>query len=190
MHRRGTHASTRRAVSPSPASVNVPGAFPERLQQELNRFLRELARRQPLLLFFDDLHWADESTVALLAFLVHRFATDSARILIVAAYRPSIIVAGLHPLLGVTPELRSRGAFREIAVDALSRLEIEQYLSKRFVKHRLSPGLVDAVHKATEGNPLFVVDLVTDLLRRGIVSGARWHMGGGARTSRLELRLA
>jgi predicted ATPase len=117
---------------------SVPAsALPNCLQQELDRFLRELARRHPLLLFFDDLHWADESTVAVLAFLVHRFVTDSARILIVAAYRPSIILAGLHPLLGVAPELRSRGAFGEIVVDALSRLEIERYLSKRFVHHHL-----------------------------------------------------
>ncbi|HEX8117842.1 MAG TPA: serine/threonine-protein kinase, partial [Pyrinomonadaceae bacterium] len=59
----------------------------ERIKRELVAFLQEAARRRPLVLFFDDLHWADASTVDLIAYVATKLA--AMRLLIVATYRPA-----------------------------------------------------------------------------------------------------
>ena len=78
----------------------------ERLKRELSALLQEVSRLQPLVLFFDDLQWADPSTVDLLAFLADRFAV--LRTLIVGTYRPSELRVRKHPLLGLQQELQAR----------------------------------------------------------------------------------
>lgn len=69
-------------------------ASQERLKRELLTFFGELARRQPLVLFLDDLHWADESTIDILSYVATRCSLQ--RILIVGAYRPSDVPTTDH----------------------------------------------------------------------------------------------
>src|SRR5262249_17355949 len=69
-------------------------ASQERLKRELGTFLQELSNVRPLLLFLDDLHWADASTVDLLAYLGGRCARM--RALLVLPYRPTDLALGKH----------------------------------------------------------------------------------------------
>ena len=64
---------------------DAKAASRERMKRELASFLQEVSRIQPLVIFLDDLHWADASTTELLAYLSQRLASD--RVLIVVAYR-------------------------------------------------------------------------------------------------------
>src|SRR5262249_19244051 len=70
-------------------------ASQERLKRELGAFLQELSHLLPLLVFIDDLHWADASTVDLLAYLGGR--CEGMRALLVLTYRPTDLVLGKHP---------------------------------------------------------------------------------------------
>jgi DNA-binding winged helix-turn-helix (wHTH) protein/tetratricopeptide (TPR) repeat protein len=149
---------------------NAAGSAPNGLHGQLSRFVREVTRRAPLVLVLDDLHWSDGSTIALLELLTSRFRVDSTRLLIVAAYRPSVLLADAHPYLALERQLRTRGTAEELALTSLSRVDIEQYVRTRFPQNRLSARFVDAIHRTTEGNPLFLVDLVTDLIRRGVLT--------------------
>src|SRR5206468_12037911 len=62
-------------------------ATQEQLKRELLAFLQELSRLRPLVFFLDDVHWADASTVDLLAYLGARCA--GLRLLVLATYRPT-----------------------------------------------------------------------------------------------------
>jgi predicted ATPase/predicted Ser/Thr protein kinase len=130
----------------------------ERLKRELVALLQEIATRQPLLLFIDDLHWADASTVDLLAYMATQF--EEMRILVVVTYRPSELLLGKHPFQQIKLDLQSRGVCRELPLDFLSRAEIERYLELLFPKHHFPAGFVQMIHTKTEGNPLFMTDLV------------------------------
>src|SRR5262249_37267440 len=77
---------------------------PERMKRELLALLEELSRLRPLVFFLDDVHWADVSTVDLLAYVGARCA--GLRLLLVLTYRPTEMLLGPHPFVSVQVELR------------------------------------------------------------------------------------
>ena len=86
-------------------------ASQECLKRELAAFLEEMARREPTLIFLDDLQWADPSTIDILAYAAPRWASQ--RILIVGAYRQPELLAADHPFLRVKLELQGHDLCRE-----------------------------------------------------------------------------
>ena len=70
-------------------------------------FLQELSRTGPVVLFFDDLQWADVSTVDAIGFLAGKL--DALSVLLVVTYRPSDMLLAKHPFLQIKPDLQARG---------------------------------------------------------------------------------
>jgi serine/threonine protein kinase/predicted ATPase len=150
----------------------------ERLKRELSTLLQEVSRVQPLVLFFDDLHWADASTIDLLAFVADRFETM--RTLVVGTYRASELRLGNHPFLVLQQRLQAHGVCHEIPLQFLSCVEIEHYLGLEFPDHCFPDELLALIFAKTEGSPLFVVDLVRYLRDRGVIGfeQGRWALAG------------
>jgi serine/threonine protein kinase/predicted ATPase len=148
-------------------------ASQERLKRELGVFLQELSRQRPLVVFLDDIHWADPSSVDLLAYLGDR--CSGWRLLFVLAYRLSDLLRSEHPFGPVKLELQGRGICREIALPFLSRDDFVQYLSLAFSGHQFPDELAPVLHARTEGNPLFMVDLLRYLRDRGVIVQDQGH---------------
>ena len=70
-------------------------ASQERRKRELGVFLQEVSRQRPLVVFLDDIHWADPSSVDLLAYLGSK--CSGLRLLLVLTYRPSDLLRSQHP---------------------------------------------------------------------------------------------
>jgi tetratricopeptide (TPR) repeat protein len=151
-------------------------ASQERLKRELAAFLHEVARLEPLVLFLDDVHWADASTVDLLAYVGSKCA--AMRLLLVLSYRPSDLLLRQHPFLSVKMELQGRGVCREILLGFLSRPDLERYLALEFPEHGFPAPFAALIHARTEGNPLFMVDLLRYLRERGVIAQeqGRWTL--------------
>jgi len=163
------------AETSSSARRARPGSQ-EMMKRELSAFFQEITRLRPLALFLDDLHWADVSTIDLLAYLAGKLA--GARALIVVTYRPSDLLLAKHPFLQIKPDLQARGVCREILLEFLTRDDIEKYLALQFPDHCFPAELPFLIHAKTEGNPLFMTDLVRYLSDRGVIAQAqgRWAM--------------
>jgi serine/threonine protein kinase/predicted ATPase len=148
----------------------------ERMKREFGTLIEEISGRHPVVLFFDDLHWADASTVDLLSFIASKF--EGMHVLIVVTYRPTDMLLAKHPFLKLKPDLQARGACREIALDFLSREEIEKYLAFEFPENRFPDELPALIHAKTEGNPLFMADLARYLRDRGVITAetGRWAL--------------
>jgi tRNA A-37 threonylcarbamoyl transferase component Bud32/tetratricopeptide (TPR) repeat protein len=142
-------------------------ASPERMKRELAACFEGISRVRPLVLFLDDLHWADISTVDVLNYLAQRFA--ELRIFVVVTYRSSEMSLDKHPFLQVRQELLTRGTLKELALDFLSLNDVERYLALEFPGHALPQGFGRLIHEKTEGNPLFMVDLLRYLRDRGVI---------------------
>jgi predicted ATPase len=148
----------------------------ERRKRELGVFLQEVSEQRPLVIFLDDIHWADPSSVDLLAYVGSKCSTW--RLLLVLTYRPSELLRAEHPFGQVKLDLQGRGVCREIALPFLSRDDLDRYLTLAFAGHRFPENLAAVVHARTEGNPLFVVDLLQYLRDRGVIvqDGGRWAL--------------
>jgi predicted ATPase len=139
----------------------------ERRKRELGVFLTEVSRQRPLVVFLDDIHWADPSSVDLLAYLGSKCA--GLRLLLVLTYRPSDLLRSQHPFGSVKLELQGRGVCREIALPFLTRDDLDNYLALAFAGHQFPEELASVLHARTEGNPLFMVDLLHYLRDGGVI---------------------
>ena len=149
------------------AQLELRNASQERMKRELRAFLEGVTRQHPLILFFDDLHWADTSTIDLLGYLCSQFR--SIRLLIVVTYRPTDLLLAKHPFVSLKLDLTARGLCREVMLDFLNRDELSHYLDLEFPGHTFPAEFAGVIHDKTEGNPLFMVDLVRDLRDRQVI---------------------
>ena len=136
----------------------VQGATRERMLREFADAVEVLTTAQPLVLVLEDLQWSDPSTLDLLSSLARR--PGSARLLVIATYRPADVSGRAHPLATIKQELQLHGQCSELALRALDADEVDEYLAARLPREALAPHLGRSIHRATEGNPLFVVNLV------------------------------
>ncbi len=168
----------RQIASGALSEVDARAYSPQRIKRELVGFLQELSTRQTVGFFLEDLHWADLSTIDLLASLADRIS--HLRLLMVITYRPSHLFAQKHPLFKVKQDLRARRIAHEIELEFLSREEVAEYIALEFPQHRLPPAVADMIHAKTEGSPLFMTDLLRYFRDREVIAkkGERWELVG------------
>jgi hypothetical protein len=167
---RSEHPSIEKLMSDAPA------ASQERMKRELGALFEDLSRARPLVIFLDDLHWADVSTIDMLNYLAGRFA--GMRVLVLVTFRPSEMALAQNKFASIAGDLRSRGRLEEIALRFLAQADVERYLALEFPEHRFPPEFAAFVHAKTEGNPLFMADLVRYLHDSGGIQeeGGRWKL--------------
>ncbi len=143
----------------------APATSQERMKREFSTLCQELSRTQPLIIFIDDLHWADISTIDMLNYVAGRFSNT--RVLVLGSYRPSDMALRGNPFLGIRNDLESRGLFQEIALPFLATKDVERYLALEFPHHHFPADFASVIHSKTEGSPLFMADLVRYLRDTG-----------------------
>jgi DNA-binding CsgD family transcriptional regulator len=147
-----------------------------RLFQAVSDFLGNAASVQPLMLVLEDLHDADRGTLDLLAHLGHNLA--GARLFIVGTYR-DVEVDRAHPLSGALANLRRISNFSRVLLRGLTLDEV-QGMVDAIAGQEIPSELAEAVERQTEGNPLFVQEVLRYLVEEGLVSreGGRWTQTG------------
>ena len=107
----GTQTVIRRTGS------GVRATSQQAMLREFCNLLDETSRLATLVLFFDDVHWADTSTVDLLAHLGHQFRR--LRVLMIVTYRPTELLLGPHPFHRVKLELVGKGVCSDLPIGFL-----------------------------------------------------------------------
>jgi DNA-binding winged helix-turn-helix (wHTH) protein/tetratricopeptide (TPR) repeat protein len=155
------------------------GATPARMLREMAEVLEALSEERPLVLWFEDLHWADHSTLDLISYLARR--SGPSRLLMLGTYRPVEVVGGGHPLVAVEEDLVLHGQGHGLSLAYLAETAVGEYLARRCQGHRFPPGFATLVHQRTGGNPLFMVNVVEWLVERGVVrrAGGGWELSVG-----------
>ncbi|HUZ28033.1 MAG TPA: AAA family ATPase [Solirubrobacteraceae bacterium] len=156
----------RRRVLDLPAS---PEAEPEgeryRLFEAVVGLLSAISERAPILLFLDDLHWADRPTLLLLRHLAR--APGPTRLLILIAYRSEAPAEGLRDLLS---DLSRENLLAQLDIGGLERHETTNLVRARAGQVPSRP-LGAALYEASEGNPLFIEEIVRNLTQAGVEVG-------------------
>jgi tetratricopeptide (TPR) repeat protein len=136
-----------------------------RLLQAVAGFLRNASTVQPLLLVLEDLHDADRGTLDLLVHLAHNLA--SSRLLVVGTYR-DVEVDRAHPLSATLAELRRTGGLLRLALRGLTVDEVHRMYEA--IRGNTVPwAQAELVYRQTEGNPLFIQEVLRYLVEEGIV---------------------
>jgi DNA-binding SARP family transcriptional activator len=119
-----------------------------------------LARSRPLLLHIDDLQWCDRGSLEWLHFLL-RYA-PRAPLLVAAAYRPEEISEG-HPVVTLRRALQRSHQLKVVQLQRLAEADTAS-LARRLAGRPLDASERERIYRETEGNPLFVIEM----LRNGL----------------------
>ena len=150
-----------------PGLQSPPQLEPEqarfKLFDSITAFLKSASRRKPLSLVLDDLHWADHPSLLLLEFVARELA--SARVLAIGTYR-DVELSRQHPLSRTLGELTRERLFQRVLLRGLEQDDVSRFVE---LVSGVNPpsGMVEAVHRQTEGNPLFVTEVVRLLVQEG-----------------------
>jgi tetratricopeptide (TPR) repeat protein len=150
-----------RDVRPPPAMEAEEARF--RLFDSVATFLRNSGTVRPLMILLDDLHAADVPSLLLLQFVARELS--DARVLILGTYR-NVELGRDHPLTFTLAELTRQRATRHLPLFGLTEAEVAR-LIEQTIGSALSDRVVAAVHRETEGNPLFVGEVVRLLSAEG-----------------------
>jgi DNA-binding winged helix-turn-helix (wHTH) protein/tetratricopeptide (TPR) repeat protein len=117
----------------------------------LARALRAAARKRPLLIVFEDLHWADPASLRLLEHLA--FELDGAEVLLVATVRDEPETPN-DPSLRTRSVLRRRERLETLSLERLDAAEVESLIEQ--LAGRPLPDLAQRLRRRTDGLPLFL----------------------------------
>ena len=119
-------------------------------------WLIEMAERAPVLMAWEDLHWADPTTLETLGMLIEQAPT--AAMLVVATYRPEL-----------TPPWPQRSHMTPITLNRLERPEVETMVGHLAGGRPLPGEVVDHIVAKADGVPLYVEELTKAILGSGVL---------------------
>lgn len=130
------------------------------LLEAIHQLLRVLANERPLILFVDDVHWVDESSLSILSYLLDQSFFDDGRNSLIMTARTEEINPWLDKLLLKTPSRK----LRQIEVPSLDGGEVAHLV--QYVLGQSPPqDFVDQLTKETGGNPLILLETLQDILQ-------------------------
>lgn len=130
----------------------------------VTKLLANASRRRPLLLFLEDLQWADEVSLRLLEFVVRN--TLDERLLCIGSYRSEEFERGGR-LPATVLELSRTRPLGQLEVGPLSEAGVATLLASALGTEQVAAPLTALVHERTGGNPLFVDELAWALKNAG-----------------------
>ena len=165
-------------LEPSPGLDSLEHAR-LRLFDSITSFLERASLTRPLVFVLDNLHWADRPSLLLLEFLsqeIHR-----GQLMVVGTYRDEEI-SQEHPLFHTLGELTKGQHFRRVHLRGLTEENVDS-LMRHVSGVPPAQELVEAVYRQTQGNPLFVTEVVRllaqeqKLTQDPIVDGVAENLG-------------
>jgi len=154
------------------ASADKSGGSRYALLEEIAEYIRIAAAARPLVIVLDDMQWADSASWDTLEYLLPQL--ESERLLICMTIRA-------EETYGETLERRRRLSrnerFHELTLSRLTRDELKQWIEAAFHRQDVGREFLAFLYRHTEGNPLFVVQVLRTLVDEGAIwyTGERWE---------------
>ncbi|MEH2068269.1 MAG: AAA family ATPase [Nostoc sp.] len=131
-------------------------------------------REHPLVMFLDDLQWADSASLNLLKLLLGEAL--SGYLLIIGAYRDNEVFAA-HPLLLTLEEIEKVATVNTITLMALSQADVNSLIADTLsCATEIALPLTELVYQKTKGNPFFTTQFLLALHQEGQIT-FDWHTG-------------
>jgi hypothetical protein len=160
------------------AIAMTPQKFKDETLRALVDATEAIARRQPTVQLFEDIHWADPTTLEVVDLLIHR--VRNIPLLVVLTHRPEFSSRWAH-----------YGHVAALTLTKLTRSQGGAMVSRLAGGKELPADLLDQILDKTDGVPLFVEELTKSILESGNLrdAGDRWEYAGRASTLAIPLTL-
>ncbi len=149
----------------NPFALLTPDEIRQRTFLALRDYLLALAHHQPLVLVYEDLHWADPLSMELIYFLMESLA--QAPILLIAVYRPDQEYR-THHLLNIA-ERKCPGAVTEIRLHELSQPQSGDLIDALLGESHQSERIKSLIWERCQGNPFYIEEVIQSLIEAGVI---------------------
>ena len=174
-------------IGTQPAVADLPPTEAQnRFQISFLNFVRAIAAEQPLVVFLDDLQFADAATLNLIRWLAT--ARDLTHLLLIGAYRSNEVDPG-HPLRLALQEVQESRPVHDLALRPLELASVEQIVADTLSADPAACRPLSALlHEQAQGNPFFLTEILKMLEQTRAISFApetgrwRWDMDAVRRT--------
>ncbi|MGE4095847.1 MAG: adenylate/guanylate cyclase domain-containing protein [Candidatus Binatia bacterium] len=129
----------------------TPQKQKERTLQALVQVLRAQAERQATVFVWEDLHWADPSSLEFLTVLIEQIPTTN--MLLVLTFRPEFI-----------PPWKPRSHMSQLVLNRLGKTQVEAMIEKVAESNALSAEVIEQIRVKTDGVPLFVEEVTKSVV--------------------------
>jgi tetratricopeptide (TPR) repeat protein len=154
-----------------------------RLFENVSKGIRRASKEQPIILFIDDIHWSDSSSLALLHTIVKSCINDS--LVVIGTYRKDELKSDREEtkhLENIIKSLDREGFLVSRDLDRLDETNTRSLICENLGELANGP-LGDEIVRDSEGNPLFVLELIDYLKTEDIVE---WEDGNWVVTGPFE----
>ena len=148
----------------------IHGATRERMVREICEALETLTAQEPLVLVHEDLHWVDPSTLDFLSAVARR--RGPAKLLMIGTYRPADLILSKSPLKALKQDLVLHDLAREVCLERLGEPDVAEYLEIHFANGDFPRGFANLIYRHSGGNALFLVNILLDMVKRGLIAQA------------------
>lgn len=157
---------------------SIPGSDAERagskfrLLEEISEYVRLAARSRPLVILLDEMQWVDAASWDALDHLLT--ALERERLLVCFTARED---PGQTEIIERRKALERIDYYHEIRLSRLTRDEVKRWLEAAMQKQEIGREPLAYLYRHTEGNPLFIVQLVRCMLEEGYIkhTGEKWE---------------
>ena len=153
----------------SPASELSGAAAQNRFNLLLQKFIQVFTTKEhPLVIFLDDLQWADSASLRLMQLLMSE--SESGYLLLIGAYRDNEVFPA-HPLMLTLEEVnKAKGSINTINLTPLSQESLSQLVTDTLnCSPEITQPLMQLVYQKTKGNPFFSTQFLTSLYEDGLI---------------------
>ena len=152
-----------------PPPVDDPNSARFRLFDSITSFLKAASQSQPVVIVLDDLHWSDQPTLTFLEFIAREL--NQSRVLLLCTYR-DMELNRRHPLSITLGDLARDRLYERVTLRGLNESDIARFVE--IAAGITAPSELSAtVQRHTEGNPLFVTEVIRDLVQSGELTEER-----------------
>lgn len=150
-----------------------PEALNSRIVNAVVTLVEAVATRRPLVLSFEDLHWADPSSLGLIRSLL--MATERAPVLLMFLFRPDRDKPCWE--LKIRAETDFAHRYAHLALAPLDDLSSKELVENLLALADIPKAIRELILKRSEGNPFYVEELIRELIERGVLvqRDGRWQ---------------
>ena len=145
----------------------------------VTKTLSVISEAKPLILFIEDLHWADSASLSLLHFVAR--AMRSKKVLLLATFRSEELTTDaegqVHPLTEELRMMNREGLFTEIKLPNLNQASVSE-IAENMMGGKINPEFTARLSQESRGNALFVVESLRMLSERGnlYLENGEWRL--------------